>query len=183
MTPSEQLTTPAPQALLHDASLAGKWILNTSKSTIGLTTRHTWGMAPLKGVFRQVTGEGTLSPAGQATGRIAVAAASIDTKNKRRDEHLRSADFFEVSTYPDITFTVDRITPASDHVTVTGSLTVRGRARPISFPARVSVLGGDEVWLDAEIQINRADFGLTWNWLGIASMKNRITAHAVFGKR
>ena len=183
MAPSGQLTAPALQALLRDASLAGDWTLDPAQTTIGLKTRHTWGMAPLNGVFHQVSGDGTISPARQVTGQIAVAAASIDTKNRKRDEHLRSADFFEIDAFRDITFTVDRITPASDQVTVTGSLTVRGRTRPVSFPARVSVFGADQVWLDAEVQINRADFGLTWNWMGIAAMKNTITVHAVFGRQ
>jgi polyisoprenoid-binding protein YceI len=44
----------------------------------------------------------------------------------------------------------------------------------------VSVIGANEVSIDAEIQVNRADFGLTWNWMGIAAMKNTIIAHAVF---
>jgi polyisoprenoid-binding protein YceI len=183
MAPSGQLAAPAVQALLQDASLAGNWTLDPAKSTVGLKTRHTWRLAPLKGVFREVSGTGAISPAGQVSGTLTVAAASIDTKNRKRDEHLRSADFFAVSEYPDITFTVDRISPAGDRVTVAGRLTVRGRTRPLSFPARVSLSGGDEVWLDGEAQINRADFGLTWNWLGIASMKNTLTVHAVFRKR
>jgi polyisoprenoid-binding protein YceI len=180
MTPSGRPTAPELQALLQDASLAGKWTLDTSKTTFGLRTRHTWRMLPLNGVFRQVSGGGTVSADGQVTGTIAVAAESIDTKNSTRDKHLRSADFFEVSKYRDITFTVGRITPAGDDVTVTGNLTVRDQTRPVSFPARVSVIGANEVSIDAEIQVNRADFGLTWNWMGIAAMKNTIIAHAVF---
>jgi polyisoprenoid-binding protein YceI len=180
MTPSGRPTAPELQALLQDAGLAGKWTLDPAKTTIELRTRHTWRMLPLKGMFRQATGDGTISADGQVAGTLAVAAASIDTKNSTRDKHLRSADFFDVSNYRDITFIADRVTPADDHVTVTGSLTVRDRTRPVTFPARVSVMGIDEVSLDAEIQVNRADFGLTWNWMGIAAMKNTIIAHAVF---
>ena len=66
---------------------------------------------------------------------------------------------------------------------MTGQLTVRGRTRPVTFPVRVSVLGSGEVRLDAELQVDRADFGLTWNQWGAVSMKNTITVHAVFGKR
>jgi polyisoprenoid-binding protein YceI len=183
MAPSGQLTAPDLQALLQDASLAGDWTLDPAKSTIGLKSRSMWGLVPVKGVFREVTGHGTVSPAGEVSGTITVAAASVDTKLKKRDDHLRSADFFEVSEYPDITFTVDRIAPASDAVTVSGQLTVHGQTRPVSFPARVSVSGGDEVWLDGDVHVNRADFGLTWSQLRMASMKNTITVHAVFGKR
>jgi len=59
---------------------------------------------------------------------------------------------------------------------------VRGRTRPVSFDAAASVHGG-EVWLDAEVHINRADFGLTWNLMGMTSMNNTLTIHAVFTRR
>ena len=183
MAPSGQLTTSALQTLLQGATLAGNWTLDESTSTIGLKSKSVWGLVPVKGVFRQITGNGTLSPAGEVSGTISVSAESIDTKNKKRDIHLRSADFFDSGTYPHITFTVDQVSPASDGVTVAGRLTVHGRTMPISFPATVSVLGDDEVQLDAEVQVNRADFGLTWNKMGMTSMNNTITVHAVFGKR
>jgi polyisoprenoid-binding protein YceI len=66
---------------------------------------------------------------------------------------------------------------------VTGTLTVRGRTRPLTFPAKVAVVSSGEVWLNAEIQVNRADFGLTWNLMGMTSMQNTITVNAVFAKR
>jgi len=144
--------------------------------------REVINLTRVKGVFREVSGQGTVSPSGEVSGTITVAAASIDTKNNKRDTHLRSDDFFDTDNTPRIIFSVDRLTPSGDGVTVTGSLTVRGRTRPISFPAQVS-FGGDEVWLDAEVKVNRDDFGLTWNQLGMASMSNTITVHAVFGKR
>ncbi|SRR6266581_5949408 len=176
MAPSGQLTAPALQALLADATLAGDWTLDGAKSTIGLRSRSMWGLAPVKGVFGQVTGHGTVSPAGEVSGTITVAAASIETKNAKRDKHLRSGDFFETDTFPHITFSVDRLQPSSEGVTVTGQLTVRGRARPVTFPATVSVVGSGEVRLDAEVHINRADFGLTWNQMGMASMNNTLTS-------
>jgi polyisoprenoid-binding protein YceI len=109
-----------------------------------------------------------------------VAAASIDTSNKRRDAHLRSADFFDADNYRDITFRVDGISPSGEGVKVAGSLTVGTTARKMTFDAKVSVPDGNEVWLDAGLQVNRADFGLTWNQMGMASMENAITIHAVF---
>ena len=182
MATSGQMTTADVQALLQGSALAGDWTLDASKTTIGLRSKSMWGLAPVKGVFREVTGQGTVSPAGEVSGTISVAAASVDTKNKKRDAHLRSNDFFDSDSYPDITFSIDRLTPSSEGVSVTGTLTVRGRTRPVSFPAKVSVFGPDEVWLDAEVKVNRADFGLTWNQMGMASMHNAITVHAVFGK-
>jgi hypothetical protein len=63
MAPSGQLTAPAVQALLADATLGGEWALGGARSTIGLRSRSIWGLAPVKGVFGQVTGHGTVSPA------------------------------------------------------------------------------------------------------------------------
>jgi polyisoprenoid-binding protein YceI len=183
MAPSGQLTTSSVQKLLQDAALAGDWSLDASRSTVGLKSTSMWGLAPVKGVFRQVTGDGTVTADGKVSGTIRVAAASIDTKINRRDKHLRSKDFFDVDNFQDIIFMADGAAPSGHGVTVTGTLTVRDRSRPLSFPAKVSVPGRGEVWLDAEIQINRADFGLTWSQLGMASMSNTINVHAVFRRR
>jgi polyisoprenoid-binding protein YceI len=181
MTPPGQLTSPALQALLQDGTLTGSWTLDPARSEVRLETRHTWGLRPLHGAFRQVTGNGTVT-AGAVSGVITVAAGSIDTKNPIRDKHLRSADFFDIATHPDLTFTADDVSPSDEGVQVTGRLTVRGRTRPASFDAKVSTAEG-EVWLDGELRVNRADFGLTWNRMGIAAMDNTIAVHAVFTRQ
>jgi polyisoprenoid-binding protein YceI len=181
MASSGQLTSSALRTLLQDGDLAGSWMLDASRSEVRLKSRSVWGLAPVKGIFRQVTGNGTVSAVGDVTGTITVAARSVDTKNKRRDEHLRSADFFDVANHPDITFTVDGIRPDNGGVRVAGSLTIRGRTRPVSFDAQVSSAGG-EVTLDGKVQVNRADFGMMWNRLG-TSMHNMITVHAVFTRQ
>jgi polyisoprenoid-binding protein YceI len=183
MASSGPLTAPALQAVLADAALAGDWALDAARSTIGLRSRSIWGLVPVRGAFGQVSGHVAVSPAGAVSGTITVAAASVDTKNARRDKHLRSGDFFSAGAFPHITFGVDGVQPCGDGVTVTGRLTVRGRTRPFTFPARVSVADSGEVWLDAEVRVNRAEFGLTWNQLGMVSMQNTITVHAVFGRR
>ncbi len=183
MAPSGQTNEPALQTLLKDAALTGTWTLDPSKSTVGLRSKSMWGLAPVKGVFRQVSGQGTVSPTGDVSGTVTVSAASIDTKMKKRDTHLRSDDFFDSDTYPDITFTVNQAKPSGQGVTVSGSLTVRDRTRPVTFDAKVSVISDGEIALDAEVQVNRADFGLTWNQMGMASMHNTIIVHAVFTRR
>jgi polyisoprenoid-binding protein YceI len=183
MTESEQTTLPGPQELLRDGKLAGSWTLDAARSEIGLKSKSVWGLVPVKGVFREVTGSGTVSATGDVAGTVTVAAASIDTKMKKRDDHLRSADFFDVANTPDITFTAEQVTPSGENATVTGTLTVAGRTRPASFTARVSVPDAAQVDLDGELQVNRADFGLTWNQLGASSMHNTITVHAVFTRQ
>ena len=180
--PSGPMTAPV-QALLTDGALAGEWALNPGKSSIRLKNRSTWGLIRVNGVFREVSGNGSVYPDGQVSGTITVAAASIDTKNTRRDTHLRSADFFDSASHPDITFTADGIRPSGQGAAVSGALTVRGRTRLLSFDAAVSVQRDGEIWLDAEVHVNRADFGLTWNVMGSVSINNTLTIHAVFTRR
>jgi polyisoprenoid-binding protein YceI len=182
MTPQGQPGTPALQALIADGTLTGSWTLDPARSQVRLESRHTWGLLPVHGVFRQVAGNGTVTAAGQVTGTLTVAAGSIDTKNKRRDKDLRSAKVFDTASHPDITCTVDGMQPADGGVRVTGSLTVRGRSRPLSFDATVSAAAG-EVRLDAQVPVNRADFGLTYSPLRMASLHNTITVQAVFTRR
>jgi polyisoprenoid-binding protein YceI len=177
-----QVTGSALQALLDEAALAGNWVLDGARSTVGLRSKSIWGLVPVKGAFGQVSGTGTVAADGQVTGTISVAAASIDTKNKKRDVHLRSADFFESEKYPDIVFAITGITPSGPGVTVTGQLTVRDQTRPVSFDAAVSAASAGEVILDAEVPFNRADFGLTWNQLGMSSMHSILAIHAVFSR-
>jgi polyisoprenoid-binding protein YceI len=183
MTESQQVTPQAVQELLRDGKLAGSWALDAARSEIGLKSKSMWGMVSVKGVFREITGSGTVSAAGDVTGTITVAVGSIDTKLKKRDEHLRSAHFFDAANYPDITFAAEQVTPSGEGATVTGSLTVRDQTRPVSFPARVSGSDGAQVELDGEIQVNRSDFGLTWNQLSMVSVHNTITFHVVFARQ
>jgi polyisoprenoid-binding protein YceI len=180
------MTAPDLLALLASGALAGDWVLDPSKSSVRLATRSMWGLAPVRGAFREVSGRGTVSRDGSAggasgaSGTLTVAAASLDTGNGRRDTHLRSADFFDSDNHPDITFSADRIRASGPGVSVTGALTVLGRTRPLSFQAGASVPDDGEIWLDAKVRVNRADFGLTRYRLGAIALNSTITIHAVF---
>ena len=176
-------TRPTPAALrarLADGSLAGDWTLDPARSTAALRSKNMWGLASVKGVFRELEGSGTISPAGEITGELALRTGALDTRNSKRDTHLRSANFFLSEQYPAITFSVGTIVPADDGVAVSGTLTVRDVSRPLSFPARVTLAGDNELMLDAAVQVDRSEFGLTWNRLRMVSMDNTITLHAVF---
>ena len=176
---SGQSTAPEVRALLADGALAGEWVLDPRESSIRLKSRS-MGLIPVNGLFRDVSGTGTIAADGEVSGTVTVAAASIDTKNAKRDAHLRSADFFDTVNHPDITFTADGIQPSGRGVAVTGMLTVRGRTRPLSFDAAASVRPDGGIRVDAEVHVHRADFGLTWNRMGMISMTNTLTIHAVF---
>jgi polyisoprenoid-binding protein YceI len=114
-------------------------------------------------------------------GTLTTDAASVDTKNAKRDTHLRSADFFSADQHPAIVFTATSVSPSADgpdSVQVTGDLAVAGRSRPLAFPARIASATADEATLEAEVTIDRADFGITWNQVGMLKGPSVITITA-----
>lgn len=184
---AEQITTPALPELLSDATLAGEWILDPERSTVSLKNKSVWGLVPVNGVFRQVSGVGSVSPTGDVSGVVTVTSASIDTKNTRRDAHLRSADFFDIDDYPDIAFSAEAIRPSApairqsgQAITVIGILRVRDQARPLTFDGTAAVHENGEVWLDAVVDVHQPDFGLTWNFLAMVSTRTTAIVRAVF---
>ena len=179
MAANARTIDPKLEPRLADGSLAGQWTLDPSRSSVALQSKSMWGMAPVKGSFSEVSGRAIISPSGEASGTITVGSASIDTKNAQRDKHLRSADFFLSDKHPQIVFTAQQVTLGDDGASATGTLQVRDRTRPLTVPVAVCALDDDAIQLDATVHIDRSDFGLTWNRIGMASMKNTLTVRAV----
>jgi polyisoprenoid-binding protein YceI len=98
-----------------------------------------------------------------------VDAASVDTRDERRDGHLRSADFFDTERYPTITFKSNFVARVEgNEYDVTGNLSMHGVTKPVTFKAEYSGLGKDpwgqqRAGLSAKTKINRKDWGLNWN--------------------
>jgi polyisoprenoid-binding protein YceI len=172
------------QALLADGKLAGAWTLDGARTTVGLSSKSVWSLVKVKGRFTQVTGAAIISAAGDATGTVTVAAASVDTGNKKRDNHLRSGDFFDAAKYPDFSASVTSVTLSGDgeDATFSGTLTVRDQTRPVTVNGKISAQGVDEITLDAELPVNRGDYGMSFNQLNMMSLDNIISIHAVFAK-
>ncbi|MEU1274827.1 YceI family protein [Streptomyces sp. NPDC005799] len=154
----------------------GLWQLDAAASTVALRHKTMWNLVTVKGTFTGVGGQGEVKADGSATGTITLDAASLDTKNKKRDEHLRSADFFDVDNHPEITFAVRSAELRSgDTVEVTGQLTVRGISRPQTVTARLVGKDADALTLDAEFTVDRAEFGLGWNQMGMIRGLTTVT--------
>jgi polyisoprenoid-binding protein YceI len=183
MAPTRYLTAADIEVLLHGGTVTGDWALDPLRSRIGLKTGIMGSFIPVTGVFDEISATGAVSPAGDVTGVLTMAAGSFRTENLRRDKHLHSADFFDAAHYPDITFTLVDLRPSGEGATVNGTLTVRDHAGPLSFDVAVSVPSDGEVWLEGELPINRVEFGLTWRWLGMPSMTTTVTIHAMFTRR
>ena len=158
-------------ALLVSALAAAEpavYKIDPDHSGVGFTIRHFVSNVP--GRFRDFDGSiryDKLDPAASSV-ELTVRAASIDTGNNDRDEHLRSADFFEVQKFPTITFTSAEVKARDANVLdVTGDLTMHGVTRRITIP--IQVLGtvktpnGEKAGFEAIFTLNRKDFGITWN--------------------
>jgi polyisoprenoid-binding protein YceI len=134
--------------------------------------RH-MGVSTVTGRFNRFAGTFAYDPADPAASWLTatIDAASIDTDNERRDNHLRSADFFAADSHPTLTFQSTRVEPAGEgRINVTGDLSIRGVTRPVVFAVTLEGAalgeGGRPItgWT-AEATIDRMDYGLRWNRL------------------
>lgn len=155
----------------------GVWQLDAAASTVAVRHRTIWGLVTVKGSFGTVGGQGEVRPDGSATGTVTLDAATLDTGNTKRDGHLRSADFFDVDNHPEITFAVRGAKAgAGDAVEVSGQLTVRGVSRPQTLTARLAGADAGALTLETEFAVDRGEFGITWNQLGMLRGPATVTA-------
>lgn len=143
---------------------AGTWSIDPARSTVGFAIKH-MALKTLHGSFHEF--EGTLDLRGtKPTASGSVKAASIDTGEPIRDDHVRqSADFFDVEHHPEITFASTRIVGEGDgRLRVEGELTMRGQTRELILEGELDEEPGEgRVELNLRGELNRKDFGLTWN--------------------
>jgi len=173
-------TSDAPAGPL--AVAAGTWALDPSKSSAELRTKAMWGLVPVKATFAVVAGGGTVSQDGALTGTVTIDAASVNTGNQKRDTHLRSADFFETDTHPTFTYTASGASAAGENqVTVTGTLEVKGLARPLDLDVEVVEVDATSAVLRAQVDLDRAAWGITWAKMG-ARLRNHIVVQLQFHK-
>lgn len=161
------------------ADVVGTWNVDPANTTIEFHTKAMW-ILPVKGHFRVLSGSGTVGDDGSVTGSLAIDAASVDTGNRRRDDHLRTADFFEAEAHPSFTFDVLRATLSGPgQATLDGSLTIKGVTRSLQVPVTFS-RSGDAVEVEATFpDLDRREWNLTWAKMG-AGVHNRLIVHARF---
>jgi polyisoprenoid-binding protein YceI len=174
-------TVTALDALLSDPAHTGVWTLAPDRSSVTFRCRSFWGLLPVKGRFTEVRGEGQLGGA-SASGRLDITAASLDTGNRKRDDHLRSEDFFAVVRFPALSVVVTALQQAGVRAHVRGTLTVRGVTRPLELPAEITRLGDGAVQIAATAVVDRTDFEVDGNLLGMVKTDTTVAATAVFVK-
>ncbi|MBD2900696.1 Protein YceI [Actinomadura sp. RB99] len=161
-------TTAGPQTL--DGWTCGTWTIDPAHTTVSFSARHL--MSRVRGTFAEVSGQIVTDPdpAGSTVTAV-IGTASVHTGNKMRDDHLRSADFFDVQTHPQMTFVSRTLHPAAGSWVLSGELTIRNITRTVDL--EVEFLGSDPTGLQgeprigfsAQATISRRDFGVTFGLL------------------
>ncbi|MFV8165732.1 YceI family protein [Mycobacterium sp. 134] len=157
---------------------AGNWTLNPDRSTVTFRNKTLWGLATVTGRFTEFTGEGSAGTG--VNGQVVIAAASVRTGIGKRDNHLRSADFFDVETHPDITVQVTGLEPSDDSVRLTTVLTVRGVSKPVELPVDAEVLDDGALRLSGRCEVQRDDFGVSGDLLGMVGPTTVLSGELVF---
>lgn len=146
----------------------GTWVLDPAHSEVGFSVRHMM-ISKVRGAFdvKSATIEAPENPL-EAKVTASVDVASVDTKDTARDEHLRSADFFDVANHPTLDFVSTGVRYEGGEFLVDGDLTIRGVTKPVTFTVDFGGFGTDpwgnyKAGATATTVINREDFGLTWN--------------------
>jgi polyisoprenoid-binding protein YceI len=143
----------------------GAWGLDPAHSSIEFHVPHFWGLITVKGHFERY--EGTLDLEAEPAVELTIEAESLQTGNRKRDQHLRSADFFDAEHHPQIRFVSETAALEDTTFKVRGRLHAAGRSIPLELDATVhSVEGGFEI--EAVTHAPHHELGMTWSPLGIA---------------
>ena len=148
-----------------------KWTVDQSHSHIGFEVKHMM-VSKVKGAFDSYTANVEAADLGDLTGAnisFKFDVASINTRNEDRDNHLKSADFFDAEQFPKMTFVATDIkSEGAGEYKLTGNFTVKDVTKPVTFDVEyggkgTNPWGVEVVAFEATGKINRKDFGLTWN--------------------
>ncbi len=169
------------ETLLIDPDTAGVWNLVPDRSAIAFKIKNMWGLLTVKGRFTEFSGDGQLTNKGAVFGRLDIRAASLDTGIGRRDKHLRSPDFFDVERYPEISVVVTAVHPTQGRAAdLEAAFTIKGITAPLPLPVTVTELDDGAIQIAGETKIDRSQFGLGWNRVGMIGATVTATAQAVF---
>ena len=147
----------------------GTFSVDAAHTRVGFVAKHLM-VTKVRGAFAEVEGSLTIpDDPMQASAEATMQAASLSTGSADRDAHVRSGDFLDVERYPTVTYRSTGVTAVSgDSFTVAGELTIRDVTRPVELTVEIDGVaadpwGGERVSLTARGEIDREEFGLTWN--------------------
>lgn len=170
-------------SLLADPSTSGTWTLAPERSSVRFTNKTLWGLVKVNGRFTEVAGSGQIGDDGSVTGRLTIGAASVQTGIGKRDEHLRSPDFFDTDNSPEIVVEVTGATPTGEHtVDLAATMTVRGTTLPLPLQATVTWLENDTLHIVGRAAVDRTRWGVRGNMAGMMPATTTLVADTTFVK-
>ncbi len=149
-------------------STVSTWSIDPAHTEVGFEVKHMM-FAKVRGRFTDLEGTIRMAPLGEeSAASVVIRTASIDTGQEQRDEHLRSADFFDVENFPELTFEGTSLRREEGRLVLSGDLTIRDVTRQVELEVKESGRGLDpwgkeRIGFSATAKIDRRDFGLTWN--------------------
>ncbi|MGO9521486.1 YceI family protein [Mycobacterium sp.] len=171
------------ETLLSDPDMAGVWNLVPDRSAITFKVRNMWGLLNVKGRFTEFSGGGQLTGKGAVSGRVDIRAASLNTGIGRRDKHLRSADFFDVERFGEISVVVTGVRPTQGKAAdLRATFTIKGVTAPLPLPVTITELDDGSILISGQTEVDRAQFDLGWNRLGMVAATATAAAEAVFAR-
>jgi polyisoprenoid-binding protein YceI len=160
--------------------VAGTWTIDPIHSDVSFTVRHLV-VSKVRGFFRKF--EGTLVTGDtpeQSSVTATIDMASIDTNQDQRNAHIRSADFFEVETYPTMTYRSTGVRPDGDDWILDGELTLKGVTKEVPLKLELNGFGSDRVGFSAKGEINRRDFNVNFSGVtetGAVVVSDKVQIH------
>jgi polyisoprenoid-binding protein YceI len=157
----------------------GTWHVDPKASTLTFSSRGMFGLVAVHGSFGAYEGELEID-GGDMRGELRIDAATLDTKNEKRDTHLRSADFFDVTVHPTVTFSLAQLVPSTGPtLELNGTLRIRDNELRVQAPVQASLLAADRLRLDTKVSVDRAAAGVGWSKLGMVQGKAHLGASIV----
>lgn len=168
-------------ALISSAKAADIYNIDPAHTRVGFSVRHL-GISNVQGKFNEFAGSLVLEGDALKAASATIQAASIDTGVAQRDHHLRTADFFDATNYPTITFKTKRIETKGDDVVMIADFTMRGVTKELHLPIVMSKpikdpWGNMRIGLEAKTKLNRKDYGINYNQLlesGVAAVGEEV---------
>lgn len=151
-------------------SAAKRWQIDASHSSVGFSVRHMM-ITNVKGEFEKFEGEVSYDPTQPAAAQVraSIDVASITTREEKRDQHLRSADFFDAAQFPTITFQSRRASRKGGSLEIEGELSIHGTTRDVTLivsdltEEHTDPWGNLRIGASAKTKVKRSDFGMQWN--------------------
>jgi polyisoprenoid-binding protein YceI len=166
------MSTTTPQTTDKLAPEKTRWRIDPARSRVEFRTPTFWGMMTVKGRFERY--DGTLDLRREPAIELTIEAASLNTKNKLRDKHLRSSDFFDVANHPQVRFVSDSATLDGERLTVSGRLYAAGTSVPLDVDARLRRVDG-ELEVEATVSADQFELGMSHGMLGMIRTPSELT--------